>query len=63
MPRGVSIHASWTPGRDMVLRHLWQESYHSAREIAFILGPGFTKNSIIGRAHRLKLPKKKKGLA
>ena len=41
------------------LRSLWAEG-KSASQIAETLGPRFTRNSIIGKAHRLKLEKRRK---
>lgn len=44
---------SWTPSEDDTLRGLWRDG-HSTAEIGRRMGR--TKNSIIGRAHRLDLP-------
>lgn len=43
----------WTPERDDALRGLW-DAGHSGTAIADKLG--ITKNAVIGRVHRLKLP-------
>ena len=56
---GVSQHMhggfmSWTPEREQRLKDLWKKG-HSGSEIANILG-GTTRNAVIGKAHRLKLP-------
>jgi GcrA cell cycle regulator len=45
--------AVWTPERIAEARRLWEEGY-SASLIAEKLGEGFTKNSVIGKAHRGK---------
>jgi GcrA cell cycle regulator len=44
---------TWTSEHDAQLRALWGEA-HSCNEIARRMG--MTKNAVIGRAHRLKLP-------
>ena len=49
----------FTQAEDDTLRDMWRA--HSPREIAVKLGR--TKNSILGRAHRLKLEKKKSPIA
>lgn len=46
---------SWTEERVATLRKMW--STHSASKIAKHLG-GVTRNAVIGKAHRLGLPKK-----
>ena len=48
-------HIHWTPVRDAALRHHWATGL-SARKIGEAMGVG--KNSVIGRAHRLGLPKR-----
>lgn len=45
---------SWTDDRVELLRKLWGEG-HTAAEIAKKLG-NVTRNAVIGKAHRLKLP-------
>jgi len=45
---------SWTEEREQKLRKLWGEGY-TASQIAEMLGGGTTRNSVIGKAHRLKL--------
>lgn len=45
---------SWTDDRVALLKKLWGEG-RTAAEIAKILGAGFTRNAVIGKAHRLKL--------
>ncbi len=45
---------SWTDDRVELLRKLWGEG-HTAAEIAKKLGE-VTRNAVIGKAHRLKLP-------
>tara|TARA_B100000686_G_C16395675_1_gene764692 strand:- start:32 stop:529 length:498 start_codon:yes stop_codon:yes gene_type:complete len=44
---------SWTPEREEKLKELWKKG-HTASQIASLI-PGTTRNSIIGKAHRLKL--------
>ena len=48
---------SWTDQKVELLRELWGKG-KTAREIAEIMGPGFTRNSIIGKSHRLNLSAK-----
>jgi hypothetical protein len=48
----------WTPERDKTLRELWVADAHSAEQIARILGEPASRNSVIGRAHRVGLPAK-----
>ena len=45
----------WTPERDATLTAHWNAG-HSSTAIGRLMG--ITKNSVIGRAHRLKLPKR-----
>lgn len=45
---------SWTDERVALLKKLWGEG-RTAAEIARSLGGGFTRNAVIGKAHRLKL--------
>ena len=45
---------SWTEEREQKLRELWEKGYTASR-IAKMLGEGTTRNSVIGKAHRLKL--------
>lgn len=45
---------SWTDERVTLLKKLWGEG-RTAAEIARSLGGGFTRNAVIGKAHRLKL--------
>ena len=46
--------ATWTPEEDELLRSMWADKTLSAEEIGRRMGRG--KNSVIGRAHRLRLP-------
>lgn len=46
--------AAWTDERVAELRRLWAEGME-ARQIAEALGGGATKNSVLGKAHRLRL--------
>jgi GcrA cell cycle regulator len=45
---------SWTDERVALLKKLWGEG-RTAAEIAKVLGGSFTRNAVIGKAHRLKL--------
>lgn len=45
---------SWTDERVTLLKKLWGEG-QTAAEIAKALGSGFSRNAVIGKAHRLKL--------
>lgn len=45
---------SWTDERVALLKKLWGDG-RTAAEIARALGSGFTRNAVIGKAHRLKL--------
>jgi GcrA cell cycle regulator len=49
----------WTPALDVTLHKLFATNM-TANAIARELGNGLTKNAVIGRAHRLKLPSKKR---
>ena len=44
---------SWTPERENKLKELWKKG-HTASQIAEMI-PGTTRNSVIGKAHRLNL--------
>ena len=44
---------SWTPERENKLKELWKKG-HTASQIAAMI-PGTTRNSVIGKAHRLNL--------
>jgi len=45
---------NWTPEREEKLKQLWKQG-HSGSEIARTLGDGATRNSVLGKAFRLKL--------
>ena len=45
---------SWTPEKEEKLKELWKKG-HSGSEIARMLGDGVTRNSVLGKAFRLKL--------
>ena len=47
--------AGWTEERVELLKKLWMEGL-SASQIAGVLGEGVTRNAVIGKVHRLKLP-------
>jgi len=49
---------SWTEEREQRLKELWEKGY-TASQIAEMLGGGTTRNSVIGKAHRLKLAARK----
>ena len=44
---------SWTPEREKKLKELWKKG-HTASQIASMI-EGTTRNSVIGKAHRLNL--------
>ena len=44
---------SWTPDKEKKLKELWKKGLTASQITALI--PGTTRNSIIGKAHRLKL--------
>lgn len=52
-------HPDWRR-REIELRRLWPDAGISASEIARRVG-GWTKNGVIGAAHRLGLPKRRQG--
>ena len=45
---------SWTPEKEEKLKQLWKKG-HSGSQIARMLGDGATRNSVLGKAFRLKL--------
>ena len=45
---------SWTAEREEKLKELWKKG-HSGSQIARMLGNGATRNSVLGKAFRLKL--------
>lgn len=47
--------STWTAEKDAALRRLWPDRDLSCPQIAVEIGGGATKNSVIGRARRLKL--------
>ncbi len=49
--------AGWTEERVELLKKLWADG-RSSSEIANELGGGLTRNAVIGKVHRLKLPTK-----
>lgn len=48
---------TWTPELVDMLTRLWREG-HSATDCARKLGGGITRSAVIGKVHRLKLPKR-----
>lgn len=53
------INNRWRSEEDALLRELWTQDNISATEIAAKLTPPRSKNAVVGRAHRLGLPKKR----
>jgi hypothetical protein len=49
----------WNEEKIKLLTEMWNENKHSASQIATALGRGFTRNSVIGKANRLKLERKR----
>ncbi len=47
--------AYWLPREIDLLTELWAKGL-TASEIAEAMGPDFTRNAVIGKAHRLGLP-------
>lgn len=47
---------SWTQEREDLLRKLWLQGL-SASQIAYVMS-GITRNAVIGKAHRMGLPKR-----
>ena len=48
---------SWTDERVELLKKLWSEGL-SASQVAAELGPGITRNAVIGKVHRLGLERR-----
>jgi len=46
--------STWDEAREAKLKELWDKG-HTASQIAKMLGGNVTRNSVIGKAHRLKL--------
>ena len=46
---------AWTTEREDLLRKLWLQGL-SASQIAYVMA-GVTRNAVIGKAHRMGLPK------
>ena len=53
---------SWTEERVELLRKLWSDGL-SASQVAAELGPGITRNAVIGKIHRLGLAERAKTAA
>lgn len=51
----MTLPATWTAEQCEQLKHLWDFTTLSAREIAKKMGAGLSKNAIISKAHRMKL--------
>ena len=54
----MAINHKWRPDEDELLRKLWEEG-HTSTHISGVFG--YTKNSIVGRAHKLGLSKRVPG--
>jgi hypothetical protein len=52
------LRPPWNDDLVELLTLLWNENKHSAKWIAWQLGPQFTRNSVIGKANRLGLERK-----
>jgi len=50
--------ALWTDEHVALLRQYWIDDGFTASECARRLGPEFSRNAVIGKVHRLKLPKR-----
>ncbi len=52
---GLSPRAGvfWTPERVETARRLYMDEGRSAGEVAAMIGPGVSRNAIIGKAHRM----------
>lgn len=55
-PMSAPFETQWPQERTDRLRELWTVSGLSASEIARELGEGMTRNGVLGKAHRMKLP-------
>jgi GcrA cell cycle regulator len=53
---------SWTDERVELLRKLWNDGL-SASQVAAELGPGITRNAVIGKIHRLGLAERAKAVS
>lgn len=56
----MTTETFWTDERTEILRGLWKRGL-SCSEIARALGAGCTRNAVIGKVHRMKLPGRKPG--
>lgn len=54
--------AGWTDERTAILKNMWLAG-SSASDIMHALGGGVTRSGVIGKVHRLKLPKRAKDVA
>jgi len=50
--------SNWSEANVILLKKYWESGTMTAREIAEKMGPGFTRNSIIGKCSRLGLSQK-----
>lgn len=55
-PTEPRVQVKWTDDMKADLIRLWPN--HTARDIALHLGAGVTRNSVLGKAFRLGLPRK-----
>lgn len=58
LEHGFIRPSPWTPEREERLRELWAKGV-SASKVAAELGGGLTRNAVIGKVNRLKLPMRK----
>lgn len=54
--RKAGLNMAWTQEREDLLRKLWLQGL-SASQIAYVMA-GITRNAVIGKAHRMGLPKR-----
>lgn len=59
MTAPVIAPSDWTEERIETLKKLWLDGW-SCSQIAALLGKGATRNSVIGKVHRLRLPVRRK---
>lgn len=55
LDHATNDHIGWTEERTETLKKMWRKG-SSARDIAAALGEGVTRNGVIGKVARLKLP-------
>jgi len=52
----MPLEVGWSDKKVAELRRLWADRNLSAADIAKKLGPEFSRNAVIGKAHRIHLP-------